>query len=420
MKKSIILIISLLIVSLLTANSLNEIKFNGMTVEEMIQIHEKAKIVERDSREQVIMEVLYEDWDWENDVWVNDQLLTYSYDADSGFYNDLLMQLWQEDSWVNMMHYIIVNNEFGWPLETLYQMWNQDNEVWTDFAIVTTSYNDLGQPTYSLMQTDYFGTGMMNTRQMTYTWNGDLLMDILTEEWDMESNSWVNDDWEIYTYDGEDQIEELEKMWEGEGTGWIDNHRTIMTYDDNHHMLEQLLQGWDLQVWSNQRHSAYSYDDDWNEIQDFEQEWDNDQWVNFHDKYYTYENDLMIERLTYEWNVERNWVTHDRQTMTYGDVNESEEVILPQIQLANYPNPFNPITNISFSLSQNSEITKLQIFNLKGQLVKTLLDKSLPAGNHSYQWSGKNNNSQDVSSGFYFYRLISEDSIQTKKMLLMK
>jgi hypothetical protein len=85
----------------------------------------------------------------------------------------------------------------------------------------------------------------------------------------------------------------------------------------------------------------------------------------------------------------------------------------------NYPNPFNPSTLISFSISQ-TDYVKLQVYNVKGQLVKTLISDILDAGRHSITWHGDNDKGSAVSSGIYFYRLECSSHSQTKKMLLMK
>ncbi len=85
----------------------------------------------------------------------------------------------------------------------------------------------------------------------------------------------------------------------------------------------------------------------------------------------------------------------------------------------NYPNPFNPETTISFTTSGDYSTT-LQIFNIKGQIVKTLVDNKLTAGFHSFKWSGDNDKGEKVTSGIYFYKLESGDQHQIKKMILMK
>ena len=85
----------------------------------------------------------------------------------------------------------------------------------------------------------------------------------------------------------------------------------------------------------------------------------------------------------------------------------------------NYPNPFNPETQISFSL-KNSQDVKLSIYNIKGQLVKTLVNEKKSAGAHTVVWKGLDEYNKQVSSGIYFYKLETATYVNTMKMLLMK
>jgi len=85
----------------------------------------------------------------------------------------------------------------------------------------------------------------------------------------------------------------------------------------------------------------------------------------------------------------------------------------------NFPNPFNPTTEIAFSLPSTGEIT-LQIFNIAGQQVRTLTNGMREAGTHRVIWNGRNDQGSDVSSGIYFYRLNTGEFTETKKMILLK
>ncbi len=85
-----------------------------------------------------------------------------------------------------------------------------------------------------------------------------------------------------------------------------------------------------------------------------------------------------------------------------------------------YPNPFNPLTTISFSLQERAHVT-LKIYNAAGQLVRTLLDEPRNAGTYSdVQWDGIDDSGGLASSGVYFYRLSAGEFSQTKKMVLVK
>lgn len=99
----------------------------------------------------------------------------------------------------------------------------------------------------------------------------------------------------------------------------------------------------------------------------------------------------------------------------------NEDGISPVItQLgANYPNPFNPTTTISFSLKESGPVT-INIYNILGQKVKTLLSAKTQAGHHNLIWNGKDDNNLNVASGVYFYKMQSREYTNTRKMILMK
>lgn len=85
----------------------------------------------------------------------------------------------------------------------------------------------------------------------------------------------------------------------------------------------------------------------------------------------------------------------------------------------NFPNPFNPITNIRFGLKEQGHMS-LRIYDAAGRLIITLIDESRPAGNYNAEWNGRDKNGSIVASGVYFYRLSAEEFVQTKKMVLLR
>jgi hypothetical protein len=102
---------------------------------------------------------------------------------------------------------------------------------------------------------------------------------------------------------------------------------------------------------------------------------------------------------------------------------QAPQALLPTgFELANFPNPFNPETNITFSLPQSARVS-LTIYNALGQEVARLVDsEQYIAGTHKTLWNGTNQAGEYLSSGVYFYRLQTSDGAvnMTKKMLLMK
>lgn len=94
---------------------------------------------------------------------------------------------------------------------------------------------------------------------------------------------------------------------------------------------------------------------------------------------------------------------------------EDEEAFSRSFNLyPNYPNPFNPSTTISFTLSNASRVSLL-IYDIHGREVESLIEGIQPAGSHSIEWNASN-----LASGVYFYRLTADEFVQTRKMILIK
>ena len=84
-----------------------------------------------------------------------------------------------------------------------------------------------------------------------------------------------------------------------------------------------------------------------------------------------------------------------------------------------YPNPFNPITTISFTTYEESEV-EIIIYNIKGQKIGTLLDNDFLIGDYTINWNGRSNNREEVSSGLYLCRLRIGDRTIIKKLMMIK
>ncbi len=85
----------------------------------------------------------------------------------------------------------------------------------------------------------------------------------------------------------------------------------------------------------------------------------------------------------------------------------------------NYPNPFNPTTTITLSLPQESKVS-LEVYDITGRKVRTLLKEALPAGVHKISWDGRNENGEAVGSGVYIYRVVAGAFKESRKMALLR
>ena len=85
----------------------------------------------------------------------------------------------------------------------------------------------------------------------------------------------------------------------------------------------------------------------------------------------------------------------------------------------NYPNPFNPVTNITYDIPEVAEV-RLDIYNVAGQKVRTLTQGHHEPGRYRIQWNATNDFGQQLSSGMYIYRIVAGDFVSVKKLILMK
>lgn len=127
-------------------------------------------------------------------------------------------------------------------------------------------------------------------------------------------------------------------------------------------------------------------------------------------------------------NASGDWF--DQENPTLGEENDfatsietTDEGVPVDFNLAqNYPNPFNPSTTIHYTIPQDVNFTqvRLEIFNVLGQKVRTLVEQELSAGSYTVVWNGKNDFGKSVPSGFYIYRLQAGEFSAMKKMVLMQ
>jgi hypothetical protein len=111
----------------------------------------------------------------------------------------------------------------------------------------------------------------------------------------------------------------------------------------------------------------------------------------------------------------------DDYVMDKGAVSSSDPVT-PVVATAlngNFPNPFNPETTISYSVKAATPVL-VEVYNMKGQKVKTLVNESKATGTYQVKWDGTDDNNQRVTSGVYFYKMQAGDYSSTRKMIMMK
>ncbi|MDP8232953.1 MAG: S8 family serine peptidase [Candidatus Zophobacter franzmannii] len=141
----------------------------------------------------------------------------------------------------------------------------------------------------------------------------------------------------------------------------------------------------------------------------------------FCDQYAVYDLDLKYgmgndNHIVYRGDKERTGASG--YLIVGNDDNETTPIVGTALYNA-YPNPFNPETTFAFDLKTKGDVM-LDVFNIKGQKVTTLVNRAMNSGNHSVIWKGTDKNGDSVPSGIYFYRLTTDNFTETKKAVLMK
>jgi len=107
-------------------------------------------------------------------------------------------------------------------------------------------------------------------------------------------------------------------------------------------------------------------------------------------------------------------------TATVRPLSDNDIVGVAVTRLAgNYPNPFNPTTTISFDMASEGNVV-IEVYSVKGQLVRKLVNGVRGAGVHKIVWDGRDDSGRGVSSGVYFYRMVTGDYKNVKKMVMVK
>jgi len=207
----------------------------------------------------------------------------------------------------------------------------------------------------------------------------------------------------------------------------------------------KFLQLWDGSQWVNVTLTAYNYDDEILNVTDYilyYRNSNNNTWFDGERSFYTYDKNTLTETVTQVKDGDE-WVNSSRSTVNDGEfeyiylfqtwngtdwinsgrwvyvyrkttgVNEDVRPLVFNLE-QNYPNPFNPVTNINYTVPLVQHIT-INVYNVLGQLVRTLVNEEVPAGKHSIQFDAAG-----LSSGVYYYRVETGSTALTNSMLLLK
>lgn len=388
--------------------------------------------------------------------WHNDRRITYIYNS---FGSETLVQIeeWINGSWVDsykmVAEYDLNNNK----IKDTRESWNKENiEATLTSTYTYTSFNKIETYYYEVIQygsrsygEKYFNSfddagNIIASEHQNWEnneWNNSVLYTYdyypngkvktyLYQKWD--GNEWINNYGKSYIYDERgNEIEITYKVWEENKLKNI--WRESYTYNSNNQELTSLTES----LINNTPQNLYRYEYQYNEYGDetyyISEEWIDKEWIGISRRSSAHDKDgnlvdAIAERWNDGWEPSNHWFSrpgfdgYSRWSLDYYKLSAYYSKIEPldynnptKIELyQNYPNPFNLITRIHFSLPNNGFV-KLNVYDILGQEITSLVNKELSKGTHTVDF-----NSSNLPSGVYLYRLVTDKYNQTKKMILLK
>jgi len=339
---------------------------------------------------------------WFNGEWIITDKHTNTYNSDG----NLGSVLWEwfnarSGEWTkvtkDVFHYDSLENR----VLHLHLIFN-GQEFENDFKY-ESSYDSANNLISSLSQ-DWIDSIWVNRAKYIYKYSPENVNDTaLFQVW--TNDKWMNFQMNIFNYNEELYVvSNLSKRWEG--NNWLDFGRGTYEYDINNN---RVLEYWEIannNNWENWFRIFYEYDDKNNLTHLFGEEWVGGQWVPEDEPLrITNPDGIIIGFLAKEI-----FLYYSQPTSVENEKNIENGFNL----LQNYPNPFNPTTTITYTIGSSGLVT-LKVYDILGNEVAVLVDEMKHVGSYEVKFDGK-----ELSSGIYFYTLISGNFIATKKLILLK
>jgi Secretion system C-terminal sorting domain len=345
------------------------------------------------ANENLYQEQIYYQWDT---AWLEAIRYEFTYS------NDLVLEYSMLMGGL-VYHYDITYDANDMPYQSILSM--DMGTGFQNFMRETFEYNANGVLN-SYLAEYWQGVNWGNGLQWLMTLDGDHIISILTQEWDTDNQVWQDEESVTLTWDGDNVTENFREEWIDEA--WENDRLREYTYS-NGNLVEIYEQDWIATNWENSQLIDLAWENGVMNHQLY-MVWDGTEWVDGMDYTTTYENGKPIENIALEW-TGTEWLNYSKVEYIYDTGTSPHYIPNPQIQMRNYPNPFNPETTIAFNIQEGKTGT-LEIYNLKGQMIHS---QNFESGDHTFVW-----NADSQASGIYFYNVTSESNQLTKKMILLK
>ncbi len=386
---------------------------------------------------------LQENWDTTLTTWVNKYKVESSYDAR----NNTVLKVfsnWNSGAWQLSSKYENTFDGNNNITSEVYYTW--ESGAWQENSKYEWTYDGNNNKT-SAIYYSWSHSAWENDFKTTYTYDTNNNMLSKNEfVWNNSTNQWENYYLYLFTFDSNgNETYENRKKWDSGTANWVNDSRANLTYNSKGKILTRLIEDWEGSNWHGAYQDEYTYDINNHMLTTtYYDNWNGNGWDNGDRYSFVYNTDGLCKKGTYETWFTNHWVSDDgffyipefpRADSSYlqffspcingyeynvyyrtiTDVNEDNNPKPNSFSLSqNYPNPFNPSTIIKYQIP-NSGYVSLNIYDVLGEEVASLVDKNQPAGSYEINFNASN-----LTSGVYFYQLKFGKIIQVKKMTLLR
>jgi hypothetical protein len=369
--------------------------------------------IEYDNNGFIIRETLYD----ESNNYI--RRILYSY-AGWGYISEERSQTWSNNAWVDNWRYTYQYDSHNNTIQALSEYYSNGN--WTVNWGYQYSYSyDINNNiiTETEKEWDSDSSSFVNSWQDTYTYNNNIMIEVLEKEW--FNNSWVNAYkiinivWKDYNKFQPLSYTEQEYI----NNTWKDYYKTTIDWSQYDSVIEITLEDTlSNGNWINFRKYIDNNDSHYNEILWQEEYWENNTWViDYGGNYiYTYDNDKMTSRIYKYWSEDSSAYINDFKVV-FSDFKAFSGInnISNEMQAVSvFPNPANDFVNININLSAPQSLS-VKITDITGREINIVYEKNYEKGKHLIKLDIKN-----YAPGLYFINLMSDNKNHTTKLIVNK
>tara|TARA_Y100000590_G_scaffold249156_2_gene279958 strand:+ start:2891 stop:4120 length:1230 start_codon:yes stop_codon:yes gene_type:complete len=356
---------------------------------------------------------------WRDSSWINKYKKVKTYD-NSGYLTQKESYRYDDGDWRQRGLTVIENNLDGSPVILTRQV--HRNENWMNRSRVDYVYGDNG---FLLEKSEqkWFGGEWRKKKKFSLEYEGELCQNRTLSRW--RDSTWVDRGFNEFNYDDSgNRTERIVYKWRD--STWVQRHRAVLSFNNNNMVSGKLFYVWRDSLWIDKARISVTYDNNMNPYQVlFEKKDSTGSWMNISVKENNYSADgQLLETVQSRWS-DGAWLPRRRFEYSYatgrGVTALGISVAVPKnIAISKaYPNPFNPATTISYELLESNHV-RVDIYDMAGRKVRTLVNQNQGAGNWSIRWNALNDRGQTVAAGMYFYKIESGGELKSNKIVLLK